>query len=201
MKKYVYHITTTKNSKKIEKSGVLVGSKSSNRGRYQTLSQNGYIYTTNVFNKYLFDKIRRNQILKSNKEIYDIEMNRSYVVYGIKLDSFIKRGIVSISDYSEGLYHYGLHTKFRIRNLVIPYNEMYRIGEFQTNNDDCDYQLNSDGYFINGEEEILINPFETLNDFRNGDLGGERYELIHQYNNIKQVLKLSNKPTLIKMEI
>ena len=63
MKKYVYHITTTKNSKKIEKSGVLVGSKSSNRGRYQTLSQNGYIYTTNVFNKYLFDKIRRNQIL------------------------------------------------------------------------------------------------------------------------------------------
>jgi len=199
MEKYVYHITTSKNSKKIEKSGILIGSKSSNRGRYQTLSENGYIYTTNVFNKYLFDKIRRNQILKSNKEIYDVEMNRSYVVYGIKLDSFIKRGLVGKSDYIEGLYHYGLHTKFKMRNTVIPLSELYKVGEFQTNNDNCGYQFNSDGYFINDEGNLLINPFKTLVEV-GGELSKEDvYEFSHQYNNIQNLLKLQNKPTVVKL--
>ena len=199
MEKYVYHITTPKNSKKIEKSGILIGSKSSNRGRYQTLSSNGYIYTTNVFNKYLFDKIRRNQIIKSNKEIYDIEMNRSYVVYGIKLDSFIKRGLVGKSDCIEGIYHYGLHTKFKMRNTTIPFSELYKVGEFQTNNDDCDYNLTSEGYFITDEGKELINPFKTFDDIEGEWSEEDVYEFSHQYNNIKNLLKLSNKPTIVKL--
>jgi len=159
----LYHITSVKNSKKIEESGVLMGNRE--KDKYHDLSEKGFVYTTLGFNKNVWDTIKYHQLFETSKDVEDSvywrKTEKKYVVYKINGSSLLKRGLQIIEDLNDGVLignQMGCF-KFHLGDEVIQISEIENIGTFTTNNYEIDgFTIDKRGRFLDENGESLRKP-------------------------------------------
>lgn len=159
----LYHITSVKNSKKIEESGVLMGNRENNQ--LNPLSEKGFVYTTIGFNKNLWDHLKQHQLFETSKDVEDSwywrKTNKKYVVYRINGSSLLKRGLQIVEDLNDGVITGKVMGcfKFHLGDDVIPISEIENIGTFITYNNDYDgITIDERGRFLDDDGRYLYKP-------------------------------------------
>lgn len=175
----LYHITSVKNSKRIEESGFLMGNKT--KSGLHNLSEKGYFYTTIGFNKVIWDTITIHQLIETHRDLmnsfYSSKIKKEYVVYKINGSSLLKRGIQMKEDLNDGIGNFQKCIKFHLGDKVIPIKEIEYVGNFLTYH--YDYEgicIDEEGRFLDYDGRILDKPnwnyephtnqVEHLNEYR-----------------------------------
>ena len=147
----LYHITPTDNVEKIKYSGGLIGSnpKTKTLGTPKEDSE-GFLYTTFINNKNLWDEIRNNQIFTSTEQIQNWNCtDLPYSVFKIDYGYLKKQGFKMYDDLcGERTQKY--HIKIDLGDKMIPLDQVKFIGDFKTGGNNVEYGFDDKGRPMNG---------------------------------------------------